>query len=57
MKPITVILFTIASIAVAMLLGDNYKALHISKTLWIIITGATVVAFVIKYIMDILRKE
>jgi len=57
MKPITVILFTIASITVAMLLGDNYKALKISKNIWLIITGVTIAVFIVKYILDIFNQE
>ncbi|HOV07667.1 MAG TPA: hypothetical protein PK482_00970 [Spirochaetota bacterium] len=57
MKPITVILFTISSITVAMLLGDNYKALKISKNIWLIITGVTIAAFIIKYILDIFNQK
>ena len=58
MKPVTVILFTIASITISMLIGENYKALNISKKLWIVITAIATIVFVAKYIMDIMiHKE
>jgi hypothetical protein len=57
MKPVTVILFTIASVAVAILFGNQYTVLHISKTTFIIITSLTIVAFLAKYIFDMFKPE
>ncbi|HPF05629.1 MAG TPA: hypothetical protein P5120_05725 [Spirochaetota bacterium] len=57
MKPVTVVLFTIATIAVFILFGNYYTVFHISKKTCIIITSIVIAAFLVKYIADMFKPE
>ncbi len=57
MKPITVIFFTIASVAVSILLGNYYSMMHVERKTWIIITAIITGIFFVKYIADMFKPE
>jgi len=52
MSSLGVTLFTIATITTIVLIGDYYNSIKINKTIWLIITGISIIAFVICYIRD-----
>jgi hypothetical protein len=52
MSPLGVTLFTIATINTIVLIGNYYIFLKINKTIWLVITVISIIAFAICYIRD-----
>ena len=52
MSPAGVILFTLASITTIIFMGNYYTVFKISRTIWLVITGLTITAFIVIYIKD-----
>ncbi len=52
MKPVSIALFSIASIALIILFGGKYVDYGISKTAWILITSICTGIFIVKYLAD-----
>lgn len=52
MSPLGVILFTLSSITAIILLGNYYTAFRINRTVWLVITILSIIAFIVIYIKD-----